>query len=110
MHKGCLEAVRLPQLSWGEGHEKQQNLCSVMETCDRDTVEGQYEAQVQPLVGGAAREGFLEELTLRLCLKLQINHSKKGKKGTSGTENRIDKVIRGQFEKTGAQVRMEEWR
>ena len=35
-----LEAARLPQLSGGEGHEKQQYLCSVMEACDRGTVEG----------------------------------------------------------------------
>ena len=39
-HRGCLEAARLPQLSGGEGHEKQQYLCSVMEACDRGTVEG----------------------------------------------------------------------
>ena len=57
------------------------------------------EGPVQLLVGSAASEVFPEEIALWLGPELWISHSRKGKKHTSGIQNRIYK-----FKNRGTQM------
>ena len=59
MHSACLQAASLPQLSGDEGHEKEQNLHSVMEVCDRDAMVGVSGGQVQGTLGRRGSQGTL---------------------------------------------------
>ena len=62
------------------------------------------EGPVQLLVGSAAREVFPEEIALWLGPELWINHSRKGKRHTSGIENRIYKFKNSQRHTDGQQA------